>query len=112
MQNLEQKNEKAYYSIGEVSRIFDVNPSLLRFWEREFPQLKPYKNPKGTRYYTPADINTIRNIYYLVKEKGYTLEGAREKLAAKPQTVDRNAQIKASLENIKSFLQDIKNQLD
>lgn len=112
MQNLEQKNEKAYYSIGEVSRIFDVNPSLLRYWEREFPQLKPYKNLKGTRYYTPADINTIRNIYYLVKEKGYTLEGAREKLAAKPQIVDRNAQIKASLENIKSFLQDIKNQLD
>ena len=112
MQNIEQNNEKAYYSIGEVSRIFNVNTSLLRFWEKEFPQLKPYKNAKGTRYYTPEDIHLIRSIYYLVKQKGYTLDGARTKLASDKKKVDDNAQILASLENLKSFLQNIKKQLE
>ncbi len=108
----EKKSEKTYYSIGEVARMFSINPSMIRFWETEFPQLHPYKNKAGTRYYTQDDINTIKSIYYLLKIKGYTIDGAREKLSSNRKIVDRNVQIQNSLSKIKDFLIDIKNNLD
>ncbi len=74
---------KLYYSIGEVASFFDVNTSLIRFWEKEFPQLKLKKNKKGNRLFTPKDIQTIDKIYILVKEKGYTLDGAKKALKDK-----------------------------
>jgi DNA-binding transcriptional MerR regulator len=72
--------EKLYYTIGEVSKAFKVNPSLIRFWEKEFEVLKPKKNSKGTRRYSSVDIENFQTIHHLVKEKGYTLEGAKEQL--------------------------------
>ena len=69
--------DKLYYSIGEVAKAFDVNTSLIRYWEQEFPIIKPKKNKKGNRYFTPEDIKNLKIIYHLVKEKGYTLDGAR-----------------------------------
>ncbi|KAA6306656.1 hypothetical protein EZS27_041682, partial [termite gut metagenome] len=73
------EDDKLFYSIGEVARMFDVNESLLRYWEKEFPQIAPYKNSKGTRKYRKEDVEIIGLIYYLVKEKGMTLPGARQK---------------------------------
>lgn len=71
---------KLYYSIGEVAGMLDVNTSLIRFWEKEFPIIKPKKNRKGNRLYTPKEIEKIDRVYILVKEKGYTLDGARKAL--------------------------------
>jgi DNA-binding transcriptional MerR regulator len=75
--NLEEFN-KLYYSIGEVAELFQVNASLIRFWEKEFPILKPKKNKKGNRQFTVKDIANIERIYVLVKEKGFTLDGAKK----------------------------------
>ena len=71
---------KLYYSIGEVAELFDVNTSLIRFWEKEFSAIKPKKNNKGNRLFTVKDIVTIDRIYELVKEDGHTLDGARKSL--------------------------------
>ena len=72
--------EKRYYSIGEVAEAFDVNTSLIRFWEKEFDVLKPKKNAKGNRKFTQEDIKNLEFIYHLVKERGFTLEGAKTHL--------------------------------
>lgn len=71
---------KLYYSIGEVADMFEVNTSLIRFWEKEFPQLKPKKNKKGNRLFTVKDIDKLNSIYILVKEQGFTLDGAKSQL--------------------------------
>ncbi len=76
---------KLYYSIGEVADFFSVNPSLIRFWEKEFNLIQPKKSKKGNRMFTPKDIETFNKIYHLVKVKGYTLEGARKILQDKKQ---------------------------
>ncbi len=76
-------SEKLYYSIGEVAEAFDVNPSLIRFWEKEFEFLTPKKNTKGTRKFTAQDIDKIELIYFLVKERGFTLEGAKKEIQSK-----------------------------
>lgn len=78
---------KLYYSIGEVANIFNVNASLIRFWEKEFPGLKPRKNAKGNRLFTPKEILLIDRIYELVKERGFTLEGAKKALKQKGETI-------------------------
>lgn len=75
--------EKLYYSIGEVAEAFNVNPSLIRFWEKEFEILAPKKNPKGTRKFTSQDIDKIELIHFLVKERGFTLEGAKKEIQSK-----------------------------
>ncbi len=72
--------DKLYYSIGEVARMFDVNTSLIRFWEKEFVVIRPKKNKKGNRMFTKKDVDNFHLIYHLVKEKGYTLKGAKESL--------------------------------
>jgi len=105
------KNEKLFYSIGEVSRMFNVNTSLIRFWEKEFDIIKPQKNNKGNRLFTQKDIDNFHVIYHLVKEKGFTLQGAKEKLKNKKIDILENTDIVASLQNIKSFLLDLKSQL-
>jgi DNA-binding transcriptional MerR regulator len=96
--------EKLYYTIGEVSKAFNVNPSLIRFWEKEFEVLKPKKNSKGTRRYSSIDIENFQTIHHLVKEKGYTLEGAKEQLKIlkkKFEVIKKLEKIKATLINIK-----------
>jgi DNA-binding transcriptional MerR regulator len=105
------KIEKVYYSIGEVAELFEVNPSLIRFWEKEFDILKPQKNKKGNRLFTKQDLDNLRIIYHLVKERGYTLQGAREKLRQNKEGVERNVELIDSLQKIKSFLLEIKEEL-
>lgn len=103
--------EKRYYKIGEVAKAFSVNTSLIRFWEKEFEIIKPKKNAKGNRLFTPNDIENFKLIFRLVKEKGYTLEGAKQKLKENPDGVIKNHQIISRLEAIKLELIKIKNQL-
>ena len=85
---------KRYYSIGEVAKAFDVNASLIRFWDKEFDALKPKKNAKGNRRFTPEDVQSLKLIYNLVKERGYTLEG--EKHILKNKTKSRLTTLKLS----------------
>ncbi|MDR2409485.1 MAG: MerR family transcriptional regulator [Bacteroidales bacterium] len=103
--------DKMFYSIGEVAKMFEVNTSLIRFWEQEFDCIKPFKNKKGTRYFTIEDIDTFGTIFYLVKQCGYTLQGAKERLAVNKTQIEKNAHIYNSLSKIKQFLLDIKSDL-
>lgn len=100
----EFKTEKLYYGIGEVAAMFDVNASLIRFWEKEFDIIKPKKNKKGNRLFTKKDIENLRIIYHLVKERGYTLQGARDKLRDNKEDVAENVEVVKKLENIREFL--------
>lgn len=103
---------KLFYSIGEVAAIFDVNESLLRFWEKEFDIIKPKKNSKGTRSYTKEDIEDIRLIYHLVKEKGMTLAGAKKRIKEEKRTVTAQVELIDRLKRIKGELLTMKSELD
>ena len=104
-------DSKIYYSIGEVAKMFSVNASLIRFWEKEFDIIKPKKNKKGNRLFTKKDIANFHVIFHLVKEKGYTLDGAKKKLKGSKDTTIKNAEIVQSLQKIKSFLLELKEEL-
>lgn len=103
--------EKLYYSIGEVADAFEVNPSLIRFWEKEFNIIKPKKNAKGNRKFTPEDIKNLELIYHLVKVRGFTLEGAKAYLKQEPKETLSKFEIIRKLEGIKSSLIKLKNEL-
>ncbi|PKP45406.1 MAG: MerR family transcriptional regulator [Bacteroidetes bacterium HGW-Bacteroidetes-11] len=103
--------EKVYYRIGEVAGMFNVNVSLIRFWETEFDIIKPYRNKKGNRFFTPQDVDNFRLIYHLVKERGYTLQGAREKLKGNPVDLQKDHEVVKSLQQIRSFLLNLKEEL-
>ena len=103
----ETKVEKLYYSIGEVARMFQVNTSLIRYWEKEFDIIKPKKNKKGNRLFTQGDIDNFHIIYHLVKEKGMTLKGAKKKMKENKEDTEHNFEIVRSLENIKEMLMDL-----
>lgn len=103
--------EKRYYTIGEVAKAFNVNTSLIRFWEKEFDALKPKKNAKGNRKFTPEDIKNLKFIYHLVKERGFTLEGAKTHLKEEKQKTLTNFEIISKLEGVKNQLIKLKNQL-
>ena len=110
----ERKVQKLYYSIGEVAKMYDVNTSLIRFWEKEFDILKPKKNKKGNRLFTNDDLKNIKVIFSLVKEKGYTLEGAKKKLKegdAMEQQRQKRLEIFERLSSIKKQLKEIEQQL-
>jgi DNA-binding transcriptional MerR regulator len=107
----EKKVEKLYYSIGEVAEMFTVNPSLIRFWEKEFDIIKPKKNKKGNRFFTVQDIDNFRLIYHLVKEKGLTLEGARKKIRENREDTNNNFEVVKTLTEIKALLLEIKDSL-
>ncbi|MEO2060831.1 MULTISPECIES: MerR family transcriptional regulator [Mesonia] len=103
--------DKLYYSIGEVAKAFKVNASLIRFWEKEFDVIQPKKNAKGNRKFTKEDIKNLELIYHLVKERGFTLEGAKTHLKEEKVETLTNFEIIRKLEHIKSELINIKNQL-
>ncbi|MFH4966238.1 MerR family transcriptional regulator [Gaetbulibacter sp. M235] len=103
--------DKRYYGIGEVAEAFGVNTSLIRFWEKEFDALKPKKNAKGNRKFTPEDIKNLKLIFHLVKERGFTLEGAKTHLKEEKQKTLNNFEIITKLEDIKSQLIKIKSEL-
>lgn len=104
----DKKIEKLYYSIGEVADLFEVNQSLIRFWEKEFDVLNPKKNRKGNRMFTRKDIDQLKLIYHLVKERGYTLQGAREKLRTGGDEVRNNLEVVESLNRIRKFLLELR----
>lgn len=106
------KNLKLYYSISEVAEIFGVNESLLRYWEKEFPKIAPKKNAKGTRQYTQEDIEEIRLVYHLVKERGMTLPGARQKLRDNRDGEQGKLAIITHLKAVKEELLAMKRELD
>lgn len=111
MEEIVHPKGKIYYSMGEVCDLFGVNASLLRFWESEFPMLKIAKNSRGHRIYTTADVDNLRLIYHLVKEKGMTLEGARKKLRQNPEGVSHEAEIIERLRNIRNMLAALREEL-
>lgn len=104
--------DKLYYTIGEVAKAFDVNTSLIRYWEGEFPILRPKKNKKGNRYFTPEDVSNLKMIYHLVKEKGYTLDGAKIALSTNTKVsetismIDRLEFVRSELVKLKESLVD------
>lgn len=105
--------DKLYYSIGEVAKAFDVNASLIRFWEKEFDIIHPKKNKKGNRLFTKNDIECFKNIYYLVKVKGYTLEGAKQAIGKKGiETMTEEIDVVKKLEDIKNELIKLKMSFD
>ena len=103
--------EKLYYSISEVAAMFKINQSNLRFWEKEFKQLKPRRNDKGTRFYTNEDIATIKKIVFLVEEQKLTLEGAKRRLGQKKEAVEKQQQLVERLKSIREELKGIANAL-
>ena len=107
----EKKVEKLYYSIGEVAEMFDVNTSLIRFWEKNFDIIKPHKNKKGNRLFTKEDIENLKLIHFLVKEQRLTLEGARKKLSENKQDTIHNYEVVDSLKKIKEMLLEIREEL-
>jgi len=109
--HIELSPHKRYYSIGEVARAFNVNASLIRFWDKEFDILKPKKNAKGNRMFTPEDVKNLQLIYHLVKERGFTLDGARTHLKEGTQKTMDKYEIISRLEGIKAQLNNMKNAL-
>jgi len=97
---------KKYYSIGEVAQQLDVSTSLIRFWEKKFPFIQPYKNSQGIRMFTVENISQLKRIYHLVKEKGYTLDGAKKEFK-KTSNMSNVEEIIATLKSIKAFLEKI-----
>ena len=105
------KIEKIFYSIGEVAELFDVNTSNIRFWENEFDILKPHKNNKGNRMFTLEDIENLKIIYYLLKERGMTIKGAQKKLKDNKDDTLQNYEVVNRLQEIKKMLIEIKEEL-
>ncbi|MGA0374448.1 MAG: MerR family transcriptional regulator [Flavobacteriaceae bacterium] len=103
--------EKRYYRIGEIAKAFDVNPSLLRFWEKEFKEIQPKKKEGGARRYTPDDIIIIQKIHHLLKEKGLTIEGAKMQLKLKNRSEDSKLEVIQKLEQLKSDLVQLRENL-
>ena len=106
------KNLKLYYSIGEVAKMFDINESTLRYWESEFPHLKPKTNSKNVRQYTEKDIEQIKVIYNLVKVRGFKLAAARKMINENRKNVDKSADILEMMINLRDELKNLKKQLD
>ena len=107
----EPKSEKLYYAIGEVSEMFGLAPSTIRFWEKEFTTIKPYKNKKGDRFFTKEDIDHLALINHLVKEKGMTLKGAKTRIKENRTEAENNFEIVSKLQQVKDYLLQIKEEL-
>ena len=103
---MSEGNSKLYYSIGEVAKMFGVNTSLIRYWEKEFEGwIKPHRTQNGTRYYTTADVEGIRQVYGLVKIEGYTLQGAKDTLRDRKKQIEEDEAIRSTLLNAKKILE-------
>lgn len=102
---------KLLYSMGEVTEMFDVNPSLIRYWESKFDCIKPHKNKKGNRMFTPSDVENLKLIYHLVKEKGMTLEGANQAMKRRGKSVKRDVSILERLQSIRAMLVEVRESL-
>lgn len=105
------KIEKVFFSISEVAEMFDVNTSNIRFWENEFDILKPHKNAKGNRMFTKEDIENLKLIYHLLKDRGMTIKGAQKKLKDNKEDTIQNFEVVNRLQEIRQKLIDIKEEL-
>ena len=103
--------EKLFYKISEVAKMFEVNISTVRYWEKEFDILKPKKNKKGNRLFTPKDVANLRIIFHLLKERGFTVDGARKKLKEKKKNKIDNIEIVNHLRDIREFLVKLREEL-
>ena len=103
--------EKRYYTIGEVAKAFGVNTSLLRFWEKEFKEIQPQKKTSGVRKYTPNDVKNIELIFHLLKEKGMTIEGAKNQLKVSKSSQENKMEVLKKLERIKNELESLRDNL-
>ncbi len=112
MADSEKKLDKLYYTIGEVAEMFNVNTSLIRFWEKEFSIIKPQKNKKGNRLFTPKDIENFHLIYHLVKEKGMTLSGASKKLKENRNETENDFEVVTRLKEIRRVLVELRDSLE
>ena len=107
----EKEINKLYYSIGEVAEMFDVNTSMIRFYEKEFDILQPKKNAKGNRLFRPEDVENLKIIFHLIKDKGFTLQGAKEHMKSNKDEVADNQKVIDSLEKLKAFMIKVGNEL-
>ncbi len=107
----EREISKMYYTMGEVASMFEVNQSLIRFYEKEFDVLTPKKNKKGNRYFTPEDIENLKIIFHLIRDKGYTLQGAKDHLKNDSGNTRDNQRVIDSLESLKRFLLEVRDEL-
>ncbi|MFC5284724.1 MerR family transcriptional regulator [Pedobacter alpinus] len=107
----EKEIEKLYYPIGEVAEMFEVNTSMIRFYEKEFEILQPKKNAKGNRLFRPEDISNLKIIFNLIKDKGFTIQGAKEFMKKNKNEVVEQQKVIESLEKLKSFMLELKEQL-
>lgn len=107
----EKTIEKKYFAIGEVAGMFNVATSLIRFWESEFDIIRPKKNRKGNRQFTREDIENVRLIYHLVKERGFTLQGAKDMLKNDTHSIKNKMEVIDSLNSVKKFLIDLRSQI-
>jgi len=112
MSKEEKFNEKLYYSIGEVSIILDINTSKIRFWEKEFETIKPKKNKKGNRILKKKDVKKLKLIKHLLKEKKYTIDGAKKKIRKNPKKTETHQKVIENLKKIKVELIEIRNNLN
>lgn len=103
--------KKLFYSMGEVSEMLDVNASLIRFWETKFDVLRPQKNKKGNRLFAPADVENLKLIYHLVKERGMTLEGAAKCMKQNKGTISRDAELLERLQRVRAMLEEVRAEL-
>ena len=106
-----KSTERLFYKISEVAEMFDVNISAVRFWEKEFDILKPKKNKKGNRLFTSKDINNMRIIYHLLKDRGFTIEGAKKKIKENKTDTINNIEIVNHLKDIRGFLVKLREQI-
>jgi|TARA_B100000902_G_scaffold137256_1_gene135509 DNA-binding transcriptional MerR regulator len=107
----EKEIEKLFYPIGEVAKIFGLSVSSIRYWEKEFEILKPKKNKKGNRIFTKKDVENLKIIYHLTKERGFTLEGAKKKLRENKKDTIENIEIINHLKSIRKFLVEFREEL-
>lgn len=108
---MNENNQKLYYSIGEVAGMFNVNSSLIRYWEKRFSVINPKKNKKGNRFFTEKDIKNFKLIYHLVKERGMTLKGAEQKLRENREDTVNNSEVIDRLKDIKQQLLDLRDEV-
>ncbi len=109
--DFDKEPQRMYYTIGEVSGMFKVNTSLIRFWEKEFDILRPKKNKKGNRLFTPEDLDNLKIIFHLVKERGFTLDGAKKKLRDNKTDISDSVKLTESLKKVRGFLEELKEAL-
>ena len=112
MKRTENQSQKIYYTMGEVAEMLDVSQSLLRFWEREFAEIRPKRNKKGNRLFTEQDLKTLKVIYHLVKERGLKIAAAKRQLKLGEQPISREAAIVEKLNSIRAILMEVKLALD